>query len=141
MAATSDATIDSVMTPTPAVVPAAMTLHEAARAMRDLDIGTLLVMQGQEVVGLVTDRDLVVRGLASEAAVEHVGECCTGQLVTVAPDDSVAEAVTLMRTYAVRRLPVVRENEVVGMVSIGDLAVSNDPSSALADITRAEPNK
>jgi CBS domain-containing protein len=141
MTATTEATVESVMSPTPAVVPAAMSLPEAARAMRDLDIGALLVMEDKEVVGLVTDRDLVVRGLASETATGHVGECCSEQLITVAPDDSVAEAVTLMRTYAVRRLPVVRANEVIGVVSIGDLAVSNDPGSALADITRAEPNR
>jgi CBS domain-containing protein len=60
--------------------------------------------------------------------------------VTVTPDDLVATAVTLMREHAVRRLPVVENGLPVGMVSLGDVAEVEDPASALADISRAEPD-
>lgn len=59
----------------------------------------------------------------------------------IGPDDAVSTAIELMRAHAVRRLPVVEDGRPVGMVSLGDLAVAQDPGSALADISRAEPER
>ncbi|MFI2352764.1 CBS domain-containing protein [Streptomyces sp. NPDC019443] len=93
--------------------------------------------------GLVTDRDLVVRVLAEGRNVDEatVSQACSADLVAVSPDDDIDRAVQLMREQAVRRLPVVENERPVGIVSLGDLAIERDPSSALGDISSAEPNQ
>ena len=135
--------VESVMTPVPAQVAPGTTLTETARLMRDLDIGSVLVSDGGHLVGLVTDRDLVVRGLAEEssAAADEVGALCSERLVTVAPDDTLDDAAQLMRDAAVRRLPVVSDGMAVGVVSLGDLALAQEPDSGLASISGAQPNR
>lgn len=134
--------IQDVMASDPVTVPAQAPLVQAAEKMRDQRIGDVLVLDGDQVCGVVTDRDLVVRGLAEqrEPTTTPVGEICSRQLVTVRPDDDTDRAVQLMRQHAVRRLPVMRDGELVGIVSIGDLAVELDSHSALADISAAPPN-
>jgi len=83
-----------------------------------------------------------VRGLAAgHDPTTPVGEMCSEQLATVDADADVDQAVAIMRDRALRRLPVVSEGRLVGIVSIGDLAISQDPQSALADISAAPPNK
>jgi len=127
----------------PVTVPADTTLTEAARLMRDADIGDVIVANEQgRPNGLVTDRDIVVRGIAEGHVPDDttVGDICTRDLATVGPDDAVERAVELMREYAVRRLPVVDGDQLVGVISLGDLAIERDESSALADISAAEPN-
>ena len=96
----------------------------------------------QTVCGIVTDRDLVVRALAERVDPQQVAlrDICTQQVTTVQPDTSVDEAVKLMRENALRRLPVVDGKRPVGVVSLGDLATTQDPNSALADISSAAPN-
>lgn len=130
------------MTPGVAAVRPDASLVEVAQLMRSQDIGDVLVAEGDRVVGLVTDRDIAVRAVADgvDPLTVNAQSVCTADPVCVAPDDEVATAVELMRRHAVRRLPVVEDGRPVGIVSIGDVAVSQDPSSALADISRAEPN-
>jgi CBS domain-containing protein len=70
----------------------------------------------------------------------RIGDIASHDLAAVAPDDPVGRAVQIMREKAVRRLPVVENGKVVGIVSIGDLALDRDPDSALADISAAPPN-
>ena len=126
----------------PVTVPFDTTLTEAARLMRDADIGDVIVAAQGRPNGLVTDRDIVVRGLAEGHQPNNttVGEICTRDLATVSPEDPVERAVELMRQLAVRRLPVVEGDQLVGVVSLGDLAIERDQRSALADISAAEPN-
>ena len=132
--------VEKVMTGPPVTVTRDAGLEEVARIMRDSDIGDVLVVDDHgQLIGVVTDRDLEVRGMAGRA--ERVSEACSERLVTVAPDDSVDEAVTLMRDNAVRRLPVVRGGEPLGIVSIGDIAQERDRGSALGRISEAEPNR
>jgi CBS domain-containing protein len=108
--------------------------------MRDTQVGAVLVVNDGALSGVVTDRDLVVRGLAEgEGPESPVGPLCSGDLVGVAADADVTQAEQLMREHAVRRLPVVSDGEVVGIVSMGDLAVSADTDSPLAAVSRAEP--
>lgn len=120
------------------------TVASAARMMRDNDIGDVIVLGDTDgrVSGIVTDRDLVVRVMAEERNPEQttIGAICTGELIAIAPDDSVDTAVALMRERAIRRLPVCEGGKVVGVVSIGDLAERFDQRSALADISAAPPN-
>jgi CBS domain-containing protein len=134
--------IAAVMTKQPMVLESDSPVMDAARVMRDSDIGDVIVIEGGSVCGIVTDRDIVVRGIASgkDPATTLLGEICSKDVTTVSSDTPVEEAVRLMRDRAMRRLPVVDGDRPVGVVSLGDLAVERDPSSALADISEAPPN-
>lgn len=123
-------------------LPTDTPLTEAARQMRDNDIGDVLVLKDGKLCGIVTDRDIVVRALAEgrDAGSTTLDEICTHQIVTLSPTDSLRQAAELMSQHAVRRLPVVEGDDVVGMVSLGDLAAERDPDSALGDISAAEAN-
>jgi CBS domain-containing protein len=135
-------TIAALMTKDPVVLESDSLLTDAARAMRDSDIGDVIVIESGSVCGIVTDRDIVVRGIASDKdpATTRLGEVCSKDVTTVSSDTSVEEAVRLMRDRAVRRLPVVDGDRPVGVVSLGDLAMERDPNSALADISEAPPS-
>lgn len=116
---------------------------DAARRMRDDDIGDVIVADVDNLLGIVTDRDLVQRVLAEGADPwqTRLAEVFSGELVSVGPNTAVDEAARLMRENAVRRLPVVEDGNLVGVVSIGDLAMEQDERSALADISAAEPTR
>jgi CBS domain-containing protein len=117
---------------------------DAAQLMRDNGIGDVVVVDNYDrLVGIVTDRDIVVRVLAerSDPSAVRLGEICSRDLTTIAPDASVGQAVRLIREKSIRRLPVVEGGgHVVGIVSIGDIAVARDRKSALGDISAASPN-
>ena len=133
--------VRDIMTPAPVGVYYSQTIGETARIMRDTQVGAVLVVRDRQLSGVVTDRDLVVRGLAEGAGADDpVGPLCSGDLVGVAADAEVAQAERLMREHAVRRLPVLNDGQVVGIVSLGDLAVSVDADSPLAAVSRAQPN-
>jgi CBS domain-containing protein len=134
--------IRELMTPNPVALPGTASVHETARAMRDAQIGDVIVIENNQVCGIVTDRDIVVRILAEtrDPATTTLADICSHSIVTVTPTESVEEAVRLMRTHAIRRLPVVDGGQAVGIVSLGDLAVERDPGSALGKISGAPPN-
>jgi len=118
------------------------TVIQAANLMRDNDIGDVIVLDNNHLAGILTDRDIVVRALAEgrDATRTTVGEICSRVLTTIAPEDSVGQAVRLMRDKALRRLPVEHEGRVLGIVTLGDIAVARDHKSALAEISAAPPN-
>ena len=134
--------IREVMTPNPTTLAQTATIMEAACAMRDNDIGDVVVLDNGRLCGILTDRDIVVRALAAgcDPARTSVGEICSRALVTLAPDDSTGQAVRVMRERAIRRLPIEERGRVVGIVTLGDVAVDADRRSALADISAAPPN-
>jgi CBS domain-containing protein len=138
----TDKTVRDIMTPDPVGVYFEQTIAETARIMRDAQVGAVLVVSGQALTGVVTDRDLVVRGLAAGVGPDDpVGPLCSPKLIGVAADADVAHAEQLIVDHAVRRLPVVDDDgQIVGMVSMGDLAVSADRDSPLAAVSRAQPN-
>lgn len=134
-------TVAEHMTAMPVTVDAADTVRDAAKLMRSKDIGDVVVTDHGKVVGIVTDRDLVVRVLATgDSPDDAVRMACSGDLVTVGPDDDVEKAEKLMRDKAIRRAPVMKGKELVGIVSIGDFAIDLDRRSALADISASAPN-
>nr|WP_297430399.1 CBS domain-containing protein [uncultured Actinotalea sp.] len=134
-------TISDVITPDPVTIEATGTVRDAAELMRAGDIGDVVVVEDGRLLGIVTDRDLVVRVLAVGGGPDDpVRQACSGDLVTVAPDTPLEEAARVMREHDVRRLPVTSGEELVGIVSIGDLAMEKDPRSTLADISAARPN-
>jgi CBS domain-containing protein len=136
------ATVSDVMTSNPETIEASEPVAEAARRMREADTGNVIVLDNGRVVGIVTDRDIVVRVVADgkDPSTPVQQACSATDLQTVGPDTSLEQAVQLMRQHAVRRLPVVENDQAVGILSLGDLAMELDQNSALADISAAAPN-
>jgi CBS domain-containing protein len=121
--------------------PTTATIGDAAKLMRDRNIGDVLVTRGDQLAGIVTDRDLVVRCLADGASADtKLEQACSSELTTISPDSRVDAAVRLMRDRSLRRLPVVDDGRPIGIVTLGDLAIERDPDSALSDISAAAPN-
>ena len=116
--------IREVMTPNPRTVSPDDTIQSAARIMRDEDTGAIPVVENGRPVGMVTDRDIVVRAVADGGQVSRpVRDIVTTGVVCVTPEMSTREANELMSEHQVRRLPVVENDQLVGIVSLGDLAV------------------
>ncbi len=119
--------IRDIMTPNPHTIQPSMSVMDAAQIMRKSDIGDVIVVEDKRLFGILTDRDM--------------SDVCSRELAAVRATDSVGTVVRVMREKAVRRLPVVEDSgEVIGIVSIGDVAVERDRHSALADISAAPPN-
>ena len=126
----------------PIVLQQHQTIADAAQAMRDTAVGAVLVVDGDRLCGLITDRDIVVRAVAESAPPDApVGPLVSPDLIAVGADDEAGDAARVMQAHAVRRLPVMKDGRIVGIVTIGDLAVSRGEDSALADISAAEPNQ
>jgi CBS domain-containing protein len=134
--------IRDVMTPEPVTCEAEDSVLAAARAMRDHAIGDVIVVDAGRICGMITDRDLVVRVMADgwDPDETPLGEVCTREVATLAPDDDADRAVRLMTERAIRRIPIVERDSVVGVVTIGDLAMERDAHSALATLSAAPPN-
>ncbi|HZP30936.1 MAG TPA: CBS domain-containing protein [Acidimicrobiia bacterium] len=135
-------TVEGVMTVEPVTLPDDADVMSAAKAMRDADIGDVIVLHDGQLCGIVTDRDIVVRAIAADKDPHRakLRDICSQDVTAVSPKDPVDRAVELMRDRALRRLPVVDQGRPVGIVSLGDLAVERDPKSALADISSAPGN-
>jgi len=131
-----DARVRDVMTPGPIGVDYYRSIGEAARTMRDWGVGAVLVVRNESLYGLVTDRDLVVRAVAeAREADEPVGPLSSANLIGVDADADVREAMRLMRLHAVRRLPVLEDGQVTGIVSLGDLAITGEADLAFAQLS------
>jgi CBS domain-containing protein len=136
-------TVEQIMTRDPRTIDASDTVTDAARVMRDNDIGDVVVVEDGQVSGIVTDRDIVIRAVAEgrDPDSTSVGDACSTGVETIEPDASVDDAVRLMRDADIRRLPVTKDGSPVGIVSLGDLAVEREPDSTLADISAASPDQ
>jgi CBS domain-containing protein len=136
-------TIETVMTTEVETVDADAALVDAARLMHDRDIGDVVVTDHGSVAGIATDRDLAIRGTARVAnPIETpVREVMSDDLVVATTDQTVDEAIDLMREHALRRLPVVEDGRLAGIVSLGDLAVQGEEGSVLGQISAAEPSR
>jgi CBS domain-containing protein len=125
--------IRDVMTTNPRTVSPADSIQNAARIMRDEDTGAVPVVDNGRPVGIVTDRDIVVRAVADGELNRPVRDIVTGSVVTARPDMSTREAAQLMSEHQVRRLPVVENDRLVGIVSLGDLAVKDGNEKRVGD--------
>ena len=134
--------IREVMTKDPVTLTGKESAVKAASAMKDADAGAIVVADDGQVRAILTDRDIVVRAVAEgrDPAEVKIGEICSEDVTTLQPDDPVEEAVRVMRSKHVRRVPVTQKGDVVGIVSIGDLAIERDADSALAEISAAPVN-
>jgi CBS domain-containing protein len=126
--------IRDVMTPNPRTVSPDDSIQNAARIMRDEDTGVVPVVENGRAVGMLTDRDIVVRAVASgEESNRPVRDIATPAVLSVSPDLSTREASELMSEHQIRRLPVVENDRLVGIVSIGDLAVKEGKDQRVGD--------
>ena len=123
-----------VMTPNPRTLDVNATVQDAARVMRDADTGVVPIVENGKPVGLITDRDIVVRAVADGAEpTRPVRELATDTLVTAEPDMSTGEAAELMGQHQVRRLLVCEGDRLVGVASIGDIAVKEGKDRRIGD--------
>lgn len=136
-------TVADIMTGEPETIQSTEPILDAARKMRDVNTGAVVVLDDGAVSGIVTDRDIVVRAVAEGRDLTMpVSEICSHtNLETVDPDTPLEQAAHIMRTRAMRRLPVVENGRLIGVISIGDLAMERDERSALADISAAPSNR
>lgn len=118
-------TVADVMTPGVESTSSEAVLRDAARTMREGDFGSMPVVDDGRLTGIVTDRDIVVRAVAEgfDPFAASVGDVASRDPVTVAPDDDLDDAMELMARHRIRRLPVVADGRLVGMVSQADVAL------------------
>lgn len=122
--------VRQVMTPDATWVSTDTTLTEAARLMQELNVGALPVVEDEELAGLITDRDIVVRAIAQgrNPSNTNVHEAMSSGLLYIYEDQEADEAAKLMELHSIRRLPVLnRDRKLAGMISLGDLAVETEP--------------
>ncbi|RKN86659.1 CBS domain-containing protein [Paenibacillus ginsengarvi] len=115
-------------------------LYEIALKMKQNDIGFIPVVEGKKLIGVVTDRDLVIRGYAEKhSGSTAVKEVISKDVTTISPDATIDEAARLMASRKIRRLPVVQSGELVGVVAIADLAIRevfvDEAGQALSEIS------
>lgn len=135
--------VSDVMTRQVIYLPAETPLDEAARVMKESDIGDVVVTDGATLAGMLTDRDIVVRAVAERAdpGTTTIGSIITREVVMIEQHCTANEAAALMRERNIRRVLVCdNDRKLVGIVSLGDLAMQLDPQSALSDISEAAPN-
>lgn len=120
----------SVRTATPE-----MSLRDVAMLMRDGDMGAVPVVENGKLIGIVTDRDIVVRIVAEgKDAATPIREAMTAELFTVTPDDFVFEAIRLMGDKQVRRIPVISNNgELAGIIAMADVALETEDEREIAE--------
>ena len=118
--------VRDAMTEHPRSIGPSASVVEAARLMRDEHIGSLPITDGDTLVGVITDRDITTRVVAEAAdlATTSVGDVYSQNLISVQPDKGLEEALQLMARHQVRRLPVVENGRLVGIVAQADIALS-----------------
>lgn len=108
-------------------------ITEIAQSMRALDIGCMPVVDGPRVVGMITDRDIVTRSVAKDGQ-KYVKDVMSHEVISVGPETSSEEAADIMAQHRVRRLPVIKNDGLVGFVALADLSV---PSETLHEASQA----
>jgi CBS domain-containing protein len=120
--------VRDAMTEDPRSIGASASVVEAARLMREDDIGSLPITDDEELVGMITDRDITTRVVAEAAdpGMTPVGDVYSRDLISVEPDKDLEEALQLMARHQVRRLPVVENGRLIGIVAQADIALSEN---------------
>lgn len=118
-------------------------LQEIASKMLELDVGSIPISDGKRLFGIVTDRDIVIRGIASQISLDSpVSQILTSEMVTGTTDMSIEDAADLMSEHQIRRLPIVENDQLIGIVSLGDIAVrdrtDDNASLILEEVSESE---
>src|SRR5215213_5731070 len=124
--------IVDVMTPNPRTVQPGDTLQSAAQVMDELNVGVLPVTDGGRLVGMLTDRDIVIRSTSAghDPRTATVADAMTGEVRTLPADASVLDAIRMMKEQQLRRVPVVDTGgTLIGILSLGDLADAGTPEA------------
>src|ERR671919_2072333 len=125
-----------IMTEAPKTLSPDRTIADAAGLMEQYDVGVIpLADEDGKLVGLVTDRDLVLRIIAKQQDPREMklGDVATRNVITTTPDTNVSDARDLMAENKIRRLPVVKEGKLVGIVALGDIAVADASKRAVGE--------
>jgi CBS domain-containing protein len=140
--------VKDIMTKNVAYINPAATVIEAAQLMQKHNIGSIPVCDQSGVVGIVTDRDIVVRNVAHGTNPQSISvrDVMTSQITTTTPDTDVNSVSKMMSQNQIRRIPVVENNKIVGIVSLGDMATdgvfNTEASAALSEISKpSKPQK
>jgi CBS domain-containing protein len=135
-------TVRDVMTKDPVALSSDSSVTDAAKAMKDFRIGSVVVMEKDKPYGIVTDRDITVRAVAtgSDPAKTTLAEICSHDLAAVRPDQTVEDAIQVMKSHDVKRVVVMTDSKLEGIVSLGDLASRGVDEDVQDDLSRAEPN-
>lgn len=120
-------------------------VYEVAAKMKELNVGAIPIVDEKKLVGMITDRDIVIRGIAEKhPPSSKVEDIMSNNLITISPDASSREAVKLMAENQIRRLPVVEGDELIGIVSLGDFAIreltDDQAKQALTGISESNYN-
>jgi CBS domain-containing protein len=132
------------MSEAPKALDPTMVVSDAAGIMANYDVGAVPVVEGGRVIGMVTDRDIVTRVVAARKDASEVclGDIATTSLVEVSPDMDLVSARDLMAEHRIRRLPVVKDDQLVGILSLGDVALASASKRAvgetLVDVSESE---
>jgi len=135
-------TVADVMTKNPVAMSADSSVVEAAKAMSDFRIGSVVVMEMDTPCGIVTDRDITVKAVATggDPAKIRLADICSRDLAAVRPDQSVDDAVKVMKSHDVKRVVVMTDRKLEGIVSLGDLTSRGMGEDVQDDLSKAEPN-
>jgi CBS domain-containing protein len=135
-------TVAEVMTRDPVSMDGKEPVTKAAAAMRDQGIGTVVVMTNGAPCGVVTDRDIAVKAVASgkDPSKMTLDEICSNSVVAVSPDQSVDDAVQVMKSHDVKRVLVMEDKKLTGIISLGDLASRSMEGDLERDLSRSRPN-
>lgn len=136
-------TVRELIRKPPIKVSSTAPVQEAARLMRDDDVGAIIVEEDGKPYGIVTDRDIAIRAVAQgmNSSIAPVASICSKELATVSPDEDIENAIQLMLDKALRRVLVVdAHRSPVGIVTLGDLAIARGSSSVLGQISAAPAN-
>lgn len=124
-----------IMAATVTTATRGMPLSEVARLMRDGDMGCIPVVDGEKLVGIVTDRDIIVRSIADgKAASTPVSDAMSTEIFSVKPDDFVFEAIRLMGDKQIRRVPVIDDGgKLAGIIAMADIALEMEDEREIAE--------
>ncbi|MCQ6275578.1 CBS domain-containing protein [Bacillus sp. V3B] len=135
-------TVSEVMTKDVKVCTPHDSVTAAAKIMRDINCGSVPVCEGKKVVGMITDRDIVLNCVADgkDGNSVHCGDFMTTDVITCSPDTDVHECARMMADQQIRRIPVIQNEEMIGICAIGDLATvniyANEAGEALSQISK-----
>ena len=135
-------TVRDVMTKDPVSMSADSSVAQAAKAMSDMRIGTVVVMDTERPCGIVTDRDIAVRAVAtgSDPNRTKLADICSKDLAAVRPDQTIDDAINMMKSHDVKRVVVMSDSRLEGIVSLGDLVARGEGKDVQKDLSKAEPN-